>query len=451
MQKISKRDLTTGSIAKNLWFLAFPMMATNALQTLFNIVDMIFVGRLGPAPIAAVAVVGMILMIPFAFALGLGVASGAMVSRYYGAKDYHNSNYFVLQSIFTGFAGGLIMMVIGYMGAPYLINLFKVDQTVQNLGTIYLQIMFLVSIPIVLQFLTSAIFQAVGDAKTALWINVCAVFVNIILDPFLIFGIGPFPRLEVAGAAIATAIARSMGMIIALLFLTRKKTHIQIKLSHFKIDTDAIKRLLKIAMPSSLQMVIRGSSGIVLMGIVAKYGTFALAAYGIGIRIDMLVMMPGFGLGAATATLVGQNIGAQKLKRAVKSTWLSAFYYVLIMCIAGVLFYNFPHFIYSFFNKTENVLLNGKIYLETIVFSYPFIALGIIFTRALGGAGETISTMLVTAFSLFCVAVPLAFVFPHLFNTGVRGIWYALVVSNIIHALIVGYLFLHGKWKIKKI
>jgi putative MATE family efflux protein len=451
LQHKIKRDLTSGSISKNLWFLAFPMMATNALQTMFNIIDMVFVGKLGPSSIAAVTVVGIIMMIPFSLILGTSIGTIAMVSRFYGAEDYKGASHVAYQTIVTAIVGGAIVTILGVLFAPLLINLFGVASDVHLYATLYLRIIFIASIPVAIQFLTAAIFQAIGDAPTAMWINLIAVLLNILLDPFLIFGIGPFPRLEVAGAAWATSIARTVGMAIALYWLFHKQTQLKIKWEGIKPDGEILRRLFKIGVPSSLQMTMRSASGIVMMGIVAGFGTFSLAAYGIGIRIDMLVMMPGFGLAAAAATLVGQNLGADKPDRAVQSSWLAAIYYVIIMVSTGIVYYILAPKIFSIFNTDPSVISNGNIYIRTIVLSYPFLAIAIIFNRAISGAGETVITMIITGLSLFGIAVPLAFAIPHFFQNGVKGVWIAIVVSNIVQALWVTIIFLRGKWKQKRI
>ncbi len=446
-----RRDLTQGSIVKNLWILAIPMMATNALQTVFNIVDMMFVGRLGAAPVAAVSIVGNILMILFALILGISIATGAMVSRSFGAKDFDNVNHVALQSMIFGAYLGLFLSIIGYFIAPYLINIFGVELDVHNMATVYMRILFAGSIPMALSFLSASIFQAVGDAKTAMWIMLVAVLLNAIMDPLLIFGLGPFPRLEVAGAAWATTLARTVGMVIAILFLIVKKTHLHIKWESYKIDWDLLRRIAKIGFPGSLQMGLRSATGIIMMAIVAGYGTVALAAFGIGIRVDMLVMMPGFGLAAATATLVGQNLGAGEPDRAVKSTWLALVFFVSIMATAGIIYFTHAAGIFKLFTGNEEVIHNGVNYLRIMVLSYPFIAMAVIFNRGLSGAGETLWPMIITAFSLLCVAVPLSFIVPRIWNVGVNGVWIAVVISNFVNAIIIWSIFARGKWKVKKL
>ena len=448
---IKRRDYTQGSIIKNMWILAIPMMATNALQTLYNVVDMIFVGRLGAAPVAAVSIIGNIIMILFALIMGLSIAAGAMVSRSFGAKDYDNVNHVALQTILYGAVLGFILMLLGLLLAPQVVRLFGVEPDVHRMATGYMRIIFVGAVPITLMFLIASILQAVGDAQTAMWIMVGAVLMNVVLDPLLIFGIGPFPRLEVAGAAWATTLARAIGMGIGVVVMFVKKTHLHLKVERFKIDTDLLRRMIKIGAPGSLQMGLRSASGVIMMAIVAGYGTYALAAYGIGIRIDMLVMMPGFGLGAATATLVGQNLGAQKPWRAVQSTWTAMFSFVSIMVLAGTIFYLFTVPIFSLFTHNPQVIHGGINYIHTMVWSYPFIAMAVIFNRGLTGAGETLWPMLITAFSLYIVAVPLSLIIPRVWNVGVSGVWFAIVISNFINSVIIMMLFLSGKWKHKKI
>lgn len=451
MQHTIRRDLTSGSISRNLWYLALPMMATNALQTLFNVIDMIFVGKLGPAPIAAVSVVGVVMMIPFSLILGTSIGTVAMVSRFFGAGDFAGASHVAYQTIVTAIIGGLGVTVLGVLFAPLLINLFGVAPDVHAQATVYMRILFIGSIPIAMQFLIAAIFQAIGDAPTAMWLNLVAVVCNIILDPLLIFGIGFFPRLEVAGAAWATTLARTIGMVLALYWLFHRQKQIKLGWEGLKPDGPILKRLFKIGVPSSLQMTLRSISGMIMMGIVAGFGTFALAAYGIGIRLDMLTMMPGFGLAAATATLVGQNLGAGKPHRAVRSSWIAAFNYLLFMVFFGVLFYIFSPHLFALFNRDPNVIEQGNMYIRTVVFCYPFLAVGIVLNRALSGAGETVITMVITGLSLFGVAVPLALLLPGLLNVGVRGVWLAIALSNVVQAVWVASVFIRGRWKKKTV
>jgi putative MATE family efflux protein len=442
------RDLTKGSIFSNLWHLALPLMAANMIQTLFNLVDMAFVGRLGPPAIAAVSVVGVVMMLPFALILGLGVASGAMISRYVGANDHSRANHVAIQSALAAIGGALIVTVIGITSSHFILRIFGVTGNVQELGAIYIRILFIGTIPFSLQFLLAAIFQAVGDGHSALWINLSAIMINIVLDPLLIYGLAFFPRLEVAGAALATTLSRTIGMALGLyLFFTRYQSRLGKPKLDFRPDKSLLKAIAKLGFPSSLQTLLRSMSGMVFMGLVAQYGTVALAAYGIGIRLDLLIMMPGFGLAAATATLVGQNLGAEKPHRAEKSSWSAAIGFVLIMSAVGLVFYLIPRELYSLFNSSSAVLDQGSSYLRTIVWGYPFLALSIIFTRALTGAGDTFKPMMITGMSLFLVAVPLAMAIPKLFNTGIRGVWLAIVISHSVNGLCMMAMFIKGGWK----
>lgn len=426
-------------------------MATNMLQTAYNVVDMIFVGKLGPSAIAAVSVCGAIMMLPFAVLIGLSTATVAIVSRFFGAQDYESANRAAIQSLLMGAVGGLGILTLGVLFAPLLLRLFGVQPDVLVLGTSYLRIILLATVSVALQFLSAAVLQAVGDASTALWIMASSVLLNVLLDPLLIFGIGPFPRLEVAGAAWATSIARTVGMVVALIILFRKRTHLNLHLRDVRFEGSLIKRMLKIGIPGSLQMGFRSVAGMIMMGIVARYGTVALATYGIGIRLDMFVLMPGFGLAAATATLVGQNLGAGETRRAEKSGWIAAGNYMVFMLGAAVLFYIFAEVVFSIFNNQAEVLQLGKEYLRIVVFAYPFLAFGVILNRALAGAGETSKTMLVTALSLFAVGIPLACTLPHILDLATRGLWLSIATANVINGLIMTIIFARGRWKEKKI
>jgi putative MATE family efflux protein len=445
------RNLTTGNIYKNIWILAFPMMIGNVLQTVFNVVDMIFVGKLGPDSIAAVALCGMILMLIITLLIGIGVGTTAIIARHIGAKEYVKANEVALQSILLGTFIALFLTVAGYFLSETLMKLFGAEASVVQLGTVYLRITFLGSITLFILFGGAAILRGAGDARTPMFILILSAVINIIADPLLIFGIGPFPRLEIAGAAIATVFARSVGMFITLYVLIKGYSVIQISFRNIKLKFDVIWRIIRLAVPGSLQMGFRSVSGVILMRIVALYGTYSLAALGIGLRVNMIVMMPGFGLGAATATLVGQNLGAKQPRRAEKSAWISLGIYEGIMICMGFLFYLFAPKIIAVFNTDPNVLREGISFLHIVTLSYVFLAIAIVLNQALNGAGDTLSPMVITGIAVFGVRIPLAFLLPRLFDLGTSGIWLAVALSTVLEGTVVGFWFRSGRWKRKKV
>jgi len=447
----SRRDLTTGSISNSIWILAWPMMVGNFLQTAFNVVDMIFVGKLGPEAIAAVSLSGMILMLIITLIVGLSIGTTAMVARFIGAKEYSQANEVALQSLVFGGISSLLLAVIGFFFSEPLLRIFGAEATVVKMGTDYLSIMFLGSFTMFLFFLGAAILRGAGDALTPMLILMLSTLINIVADPLLIFGLGPFPRLEIKGAALATVLARGIGMFIILIILLRGYSYIHISLKNLKLKFDILWRIIKIAIPGSLQMAIRSVSGLVIMSIVVVYGTFALAAFGIGLRINMIVMMPGFGLGAATATLVGQNLGAKQPQRAEKSSWIALIYYEAIMIVVGSLFYLFAPKIISAFNNNPEVIQEGTSFLRILVFSYIFLAMGIILHQSLHGAGDTVPPMIITAISMIGIRIPLAYFLPKLFLLGTLGLWLAFALSTVLEGSVVAFWFKAGRWKKKKI
>jgi len=447
----SDRDLTTGSISNRIWILAWPMMIGNLLQTAFNVVDMIFVGKLGAEAIAAVSLSGMILMLIITLVVGIGIGTTALVARFYGAKEYSQANLVALQSLLFGGIASLLLAVVGFFFSETLLKIFGAEALVVKMGTDYLSIMFLGSFTMFLLFLGAAILRGAGDALTPMLVLMFSALINIVADPLLIFGLGPFPRLEIKGAALATVIARGIGMFIILIILLKGYSYIHIRLKNLKLKFDILWRIIKIAIPGSLQMAIRSTSGLIIMSIAVLYGTCALAAYGIGLRINMIVMMPGFGLGAATATLVGQNLGAKQPQRAEKSAWVALMYYEVIMIVIGSLFYLFAPKIIYIFNNNPEVIQEGVSFLRIVTLSYIFLAMSIVLHQSLHGAGNTVPPMIITAIALFAVRIPLAYFLPRLFPLNTSGIWLAIALSSILEGSVVAFWFRAGRWKEKKI
>jgi putative MATE family efflux protein len=445
------RDLTSGNISKNIWVLAWPMIVGNILQTAFNVVDMIFVGKLGAEAIAAVSLSGMILMLIITLIIGIGIGTTALVARFIGAKEYSKANEVALQSILFGGISSLILAVIGFYYSEPLLELFGAEALVIKLGTDYLSIMFLGSFTMFLLFLGAAILRGAGDAMTPMLILMLSAFINIVADPLLIFGLGPFPRLEIKGAAIATVIARGIGMLIILFILIKGYSYIKISLRNIKLKFDIIWRITRIAIPGSIQMGTRSISGLIVMSIVVLYGTYALAAYGIGLRIVMIVMMPGFGLGAATATLVGQNLGAKQPQRAEKTVWIALIFYEVIMIVTGCLFYLLAPKIIYVFNNNPEVIREGVSFLRIVTLSYVFLAMSIVLHQSLHGAGDTVPPMIITGISLLGVRIPLAFFLPKLFSLDTLGVWLAYALSTVLEGSVVAFWFKAGRWKRKKI
>ncbi|MBU1616582.1 MAG: MATE family efflux transporter [Candidatus Margulisbacteria bacterium] len=445
-----KRDLTSGSIARNMFFLATPMIVSNLLQTTFELVNMFWVGRLGSTALAAVAMSGSIIMVVMFMMMGIGVGTTAMVARAIGAKEHGRAEEVVKQSLFIAFVGSFILAVLGYIVSAPLLRLLGASPEVMPLGTSYMHIAFSGSFVIFFMFLIMAVLQGAGDTMTPMLILAFSLLLNAILDPLLIFGLGPFPMLGVPGAALATIISRGIGCLIAFEVMLRGRSHIKLNLKSYGVDGAIINRILMIGFPASIQMTLRGLMGVVLMWVVAGFGTMSVAAYGIGIRLSMLLMMPGFALGMASATMVGHNLGAKKPERAVSSVWTAVTYYGAFMAVMGLLFFFFGAQLIAFFDPNPEVVKIGTVLMETLGIGCPFIALGLILDRSISGAGDTMVTMVNTFLSLWMIQIPLAIVLSERIGIGVNGVWYAgLVAQIVLAALNLGW-FLTGRWKHKK-
>ena len=444
-----KRDLTQGSIPRNLIALALPLVAANLLQTTFNIVDMLFVGRLGPAAIAAVSLAGVITMFLMTIAIGLATGTQAMISRFIGAKDQQQAEVVAIQSLFLGIFSSFFLSIIGLFLSQFLLELVGAKGEVLSLGKGYLQIMFSGIYTVFLLFLVSAIFQGVGNTVTPMKILLFSTVSNIVFDPLLIFGIWFFPHWGVNGAAAATVTARGLGMLTGIYLLFKGKSGIYLHLQKVRIDLGMMWRIIRIGLFASLQASLRNISQIVVARIVASFGTYAIAAYGIGMRVRMVVMMPGFGLAAATAVLVGQNLGAKNPQRAEKSGLISSLLYSLFMVFTGSLFHIFAQPIISAFNPQPDVVRIGVNYLHVLTLSFVFLGIAIVLSRAMNGAGDTISPMVITGFTLLILRIPLCLFLSRILGT--TGIWVGLAISDLANGLLTLFWFIEGRWKRRSI
>lgn len=446
-----ERDLTQGSIAKNIWVLSIPMIASNMLQAGFNLVDMFWVGRLGAAALASVAMSGSILMIVMFLMIGVGIGTTALVARAIGEKNRVKADNVAMQSLIMGFFVSLVFAVLGYLLSPWLLQVLGADQQVLTLGLGYMRILFLGVMAMFYMFLISAILNGAGDATTPMIILVVATVINIVLDPIMIFGWFGLPAMGVSGAAWATVISEAIGSLIALEILLRGRSRVHVRIKQLQIDWLTIMAIFRIGIPASGQMVLRGLLNIALIAIVANFGTHAIAAFGVGARINMLALMPGFAFGQAAATLMGQNLGAKKPDRASASAWLATGYYALFMIVMTLLFLVYAPQIMAFFNNEADVIAIGTSYLRLTVIGYVFVALGIVLSRALAGAGDTFMPMIITFVALWLVQIPLAIILSQRPELGLDGIWLAILVAYFLSGVLMVMWFQAGKWKQHKI
>jgi len=443
--------LTRGSILRNVISLAWPMVLGNMLQNMFNVVDMIFVGRLGPASIAAVSLCGMLMSITWTMLVGVSIGTTALVARFYGSRDYRMAGFTGMQCLSLGVIVALIMVLLGSFLGKQILFLLGARDTVLLEGDRYLKIVFLGSFCLILFFLCSSIMRGAGDSLTPMIVMAVCTAINIGLDPLLIFGIWIFPPMGVRGAAVATVTAQAIGMITALLILSRGYTRIRLRWGSYRLDMNLIGRILRIAFPATMQGAIRSASGLVLMRIVAAYGVFALAGYGIGLRLDIIIMMPGWALGAATLTLVGQNLGANQPDRAEKSAWIATLIYIVILAVFASVFFIWAEGVIGIFNRTPQVVALGSEYLRVRTLSYVFLAMSMIMASGLNGAGDSVSPMIILAVTFLGIQITLAYLLPTLTGLQTMGIWIAIAIAYAFQGIVMAVRFRTGRWKRRRV
>lgn len=451
LNKTRKMDFTEGSTVKNIWVLALPIMVANILQTAFNVVDMIWVGRLGPEAIAAVAMSGAVLLVIVAFVIGVSTGTQTLIARFTGARNHKAAENIAMQSLIIGAILSTILAIVGSVFAESILSSLGATGATLEQGAEYLKIVLAGSLVMVYLFLVNAIFRASGDTLTPMLIMVGATILNVILDPLMIFGVGFFPRMGVAGAALATVFSRGLGALVGLFILFQGYSRIRVHLRQLRLDFKAMSKILKIGLPDSVQMALRSGVGLILMAIVAQYGSYAVAAYGIGLRIFSVVLMSGFALATSAATLVGQNLGAQKLSRAKTCAWQATGFNMLLMGAVGVVFFIFSTQLMAIFNTNAQIVELGSRYLRITSLSYIFVAQGLVLGRALMGAGDTVSPMLISCFTLLGIQIPLAIFLPKYLHIGLSGIWWAILFSSVLQGIFTAFWFKLGRWELKKV
>lgn len=448
-----RRDLTKGSIVSAIFILALPMMLGNLLRTTYDLADLWFVGRLGKEAVAAVVMSGHVLFFLNTVFMGIGTAATAMVSRAIGAGDQERANHAAAQALLLTFLAAIVVAAVGMILAPYLLILLKAPpENVLGLATSYLRIMFLGLLGMFSLFVGAGILRGAGDAVTPLLVSAFGTLLNIVLDPILIFGWWVFPRLGVKGAAMASVTAQYVAFLIGMLVLASGRVRVRLTLRAFKPDFEYIRSAVVIGVPSSVQMSLRALMGLVLTRVVNAFGTTVYAAYGICMRLQGIGFMPTFGIAAASATLVGQNLGAKKPERAQRSALLSTAIALAIMGTAGIIAYIFaPQLVALFVKKDPEVVPIGARFIRVAVFGHVAAGIGIVISRAINGAGDTVPPMLFTLVVLWGVQVPLAVWLANSTSLGAGGVLWAAVIAGAVHAGCSTTYFFTGRWKRKRI
>lgn len=444
--KGEEMDYTQGSIPKAVLLLAIPMILELSLESVFAVVDMFFVSKLGKNAIATVGLTESVITIIYSVAIGLSTGATAIVARRIGEKNAEGGAHAGAQSIVIAMIFAFIMSVAGMIFAGNILALMGASDEVVSQGAIFTRIMLGGSTAIVLLFLINGIFRGAGNAAMAmrsLWI---ASIINIILCPVFIHFFG------LKGAAIATVIGRSTGVLYQCYHLFKGSGILKFRSHHFKLDGVIIKSIIKIASPATLQFIIASGSWIVLAKLVAETGgTTASAGYQVAIRNVVFFILPAWGLSNAAATLVGQNLGAKQIERAEQSVFLTMKYNIIFMAFVMLLFLFFSNAIIRIFTRDEAVIAYGAQALQIIGTGYIFYGIAMVMTQALNGAGDTRTPTIINFICFWLFQVPLAYVLAKGFDLRSTGAFISIPVAELLIALLAWYYFKKGTWKAVKV
>jgi len=449
--KLTGRDLTSGSLHRNIWYLAIPMILETGIQNVSQLLDTYWVGQLGSTALAAVTISITIRWVLNSLSNGLGIGGMAVVARRIGEKNRSAAEHALLQTILLGIVISVVLSLIGFAVARPLLVLLGADAQVLPLGLSYLNITIAGLFVIILVFVINSMLRGAGEAKLAMIVLFLSTGVTVVLEPILVFGLGPFPRLGVAGSALASVLGFGSGLGYQFIILLRGKANIGINLRDLKVDFPLISRIVRIALPSTTQMVLRSSSRLVIVGIIGAFGTYALAGYGVANRMLLIALIPIFGLANSASTLVGQNLGAQKPKRAEHNAWWVSAYGVGYMAVLALLLFIFAPQIINIFDSTPQVVEIGTQCLRIVAPSLIASALGIVIGRGFDGAGDTVPAMVVNLFTLWGLEITLSYGLAHWVGLGVLGVWWGRAIANLGNGLLLAMWFKLGRWKRKKV
>jgi putative MATE family efflux protein len=446
-----KLDLTSGPITRSIFYLAGPVVATMFLETAFSIADIFWVGKLGAVSLAAVISSAIVIWIIYSLVGAISVGVVALVSRFIGAGQTDRAAFSARQAYLFSVFFAICLTVPGVLFTKWAFILMGTEPEVTHLGIRYLRIIFSGAITFFLIDVFSSIFRASGDTKTPMLVIGCSLALNIILDPFLIFGWGPFPRLETTGAAIATVFSQLVGSIVFLRLVTRGKLSFRFSLwPKWDLDFSTVWRIVRIGIPASSAWILFSVVYLFINKIVALFGTEAIAALGIGNRMESVSFLTCAGFSAASAALVGQNLGAGKPERSARAAWETAVISVLITGFVATMFLALPKQIASFFISDPKVIEIAVGYLRILALSQMFMALEIAFEGAFGGAGNTVPPMVVSIAGS-AARIPLAYLLAVHWGMGIAGVWWAITSTSIVKGIIATIWFSRGRWKTQKV
>ncbi|MES1186483.1 MAG: MATE family efflux transporter, partial [Myxococcales bacterium] len=440
-------DLTEAPLARALVMLAVPMILEMIMESIFAMVDVFWVAHLGATAVATVGLTESMMMIVYSLAMGVSIGAMALVARRIGEKDAEAASRTAVQGIWLGVGLALLLGGVGAIFAPQLLGLMGADTAIIERGTGFTRVMLGGNVTVFLLFLINSVFRGAGDAAQAMRVLWLGNALNIVLGPLFIFGVGPFPKLGVMGAAVATTLGRGIAVLYQLHILGRGRGKMRIAKRHLRFEPGLMWQVLKLSTSATGQMLISMTSYIGVMRILSGFGSAPLAGYTIGFRIFMFAILPAFGLANAAATLVGQNLGAKQPDRAEAAVWRASHVSAAFLCSIGVVFLvGAPTMVRLFTSDTE-VARYAVNYLRIVSLGFPFYAYGMVVSQSFNGAGDTRTPTLINLAVFWALQIPLAWLLSTHTSLGPYGVFATLAISFSVFAVVSVLAFRRGTWR----
>jgi len=447
----SEQDFTEGGLGRAILLLSVPMVLEMVMESVFAVVDIFFVSKLGPDAVATVGVTESLLTLVYAIGIGLSMGTTALVARRIGEKRPREAALTAVQAIAVGVVASLPIALAGIVFAPDLLRAMGMDAAVADKNATFTAVLLGGNVVIMLLFIINAVFRSAGDAAVAMRVLWLANGLNVVLDPCLIFGWGPFPELGITGAAVATTIGRGIGVVWQFWLLAHHKGRVRVTRDLLHFAPRVMARLVRVSLGGIGQFVISTSSWIGLMRIMSVFGAESLAGYTISVRIIMFTLLPSWGMSNAAATLVGQNLGAGKPDRASRSVWLTAVANMAFLVMVAAVFIAWAEFFMKLFTDVPGVVAVGSDCLRVLSFGYLGFAMGMVLTQAFNGAGDTATPTAINFFCFWMLELPLAYVLALHAGLNERGVFFAIVASDTAFSIIGTIVFRRGRWKTRQV
>lgn len=444
-------NFTQGSISRAILILSIPMVLEMMMESVFAVADIFFVSKLGPEAVATVGITESLMTIMYAIAMGLSMGTTAIVARRIGEGNTKGASVAAVQSIILGVIISLPFAWLGIFHAPDLLRLMGASEEITGELYSYTAIMLGGNIVIMLLFIINAVFRGAGDAAISMKVLWFANILNIILDPILIFGLGPVPAMGITGAAVATTFSRGLGVLFQIYMLAGRSKRIQVLARDLKLEMKVMIRLVRVSLGGIGQFLIATASWVGLVRIIAEFGSIALAGYTIAIRIVMFSLLPSWGMSNAAATLVGQNLGAKKPDRAEKSAWICGGINTLFLVFIGLGFYLFAEDLIRIFTPEEDVIAIGATCLRIICLGYLFYGMGMVMAQAFNGAGDTMTPTWLNFICFWMIEIPIAYLLALGLGMQENGVFWSIVIAESLLGVLGIWLFRKGKWKTKMV